>query len=417
MLADFNWLTFQWGIVLRWLAENYAYILIPFISGGVGWFTNVIALKMTFFPLEYRGIGPFGWQGIIPSRAPQMASLSVDLMTSKLIDIREVFDNVDPHEVSQILHTALKRLTKQLIDEIVDAQSPIPQLWFRLPESSRQPVYERAMQPMPQLMEELIAEFKTEIYELLDLKALAIDTLADDKKLINKIFLEVGKKEFIFIENSGFLFGFIFGVPQMFLAYTFNPWWMLPLAGVIVGYLTNYLALFLIFNPIRERRFLWLRFQGLFVQRKHEVSKKYAEIIAQNILTIDALFDYLLRGPRPQRVRAIVKHKIDSAIDAFVGSHALLVAKTLGIHKIETIKNIVHYRLMEELPVAIRDAFAYTETQLDIEHVIAIKMQQLSDLEFVDFLRPVFQEDEWKLVLIGGILGGLAGLIQYFLFF
>ena len=56
----------------------YNFILMPFISAFVGYITNVIALKMTFYPLEFtpaamkiwqpkdQPFGLFGWQGIIP---------------------------------------------------------------------------------------------------------------------------------------------------------------------------------------------------------------------------------------------------------------------------------------------------------------------------------------------------------------
>ena len=33
--------------------ELYFFVVMPFISGLVGYVTNVIALKMTFFPLEF----------------------------------------------------------------------------------------------------------------------------------------------------------------------------------------------------------------------------------------------------------------------------------------------------------------------------------------------------------------------------
>jgi len=43
----------------EWISEIPAllpYLIIPFISGIVGWATNVLALKMTFYPLEYIGM-------------------------------------------------------------------------------------------------------------------------------------------------------------------------------------------------------------------------------------------------------------------------------------------------------------------------------------------------------------------------
>lgn len=40
-------------------------------------------------------------------------------------------------------------------------------------------------------------------------------------------------------------------------------------------------------------------------------------------------------------------------------------------------------------------------------------MGLLSPSEFQQVLRPIFQEDEFTLILAGGILGGLAGLLQW----
>jgi hypothetical protein len=44
-------------------------------------------------------------------------------------------------------------------------------------------------------------------------------------------------------------------------------------------------------------------------------------------------------------------------------------------------------------------------------------MSNLSPEEFQGFLRPVFQEDEWKLILVGAVLGVLAGVLQLLLLF
>jgi hypothetical protein len=39
-------------------------------------------------------------------------------------------------------------------------------------------------------------------------------------------------------------------------------------------------------------------------------------------------------------------------------------------------------------------------------------MAELPADEFLGFMRPVFKEDEWKLILIGALLGMGAGFIQ-----
>ena len=68
------------------------YLSIPITSSLVGWLTNVLAIKMTFYPLNFIGILPYlRWQGIIPNKAAKMSSISVDLWTTKLINVKECF--------------------------------------------------------------------------------------------------------------------------------------------------------------------------------------------------------------------------------------------------------------------------------------------------------------------------------------
>lgn len=401
----------------EWILNHIPFLTIPIVSGLVGYITNVLALKMTFYPIRYVGIGPIGWQGIIPSKAPKMADLSVDLMTARLVNVEEIFSSLDSKRLTEEMEESMTQIARQLIDEIVDAQAPHPQLWYKLPQQTRDKIYNDTAERLPEIMEEMMADMKTDIKELLNLKALAIDKLTEDKALINQIFLGVGKQEFRFIEQSGFYFGFLFGLVQMLIFYFYNPWWILPVAGLLVGYLTNYLAIFLIFHPIKPVRFMWVEFQGMFVKRQKAVANEYAKIIAERILTVDALFDYLLRGPRPQRIRGIVRKQVSNAVDATMGKYRWLIERIVGEHKMDVIKNIIHYRFMEELPVAIRDVFPYAQKALDIENLLATKMAALSEDDFVDFLRPVFQEDELKLIIIGAFLGGLAGLVQYFFLF
>ena len=48
---------------------SIAVLLIPVIAGLVGWFTNWLAVRMTLYPVEFKGIGAFGWQPIFDTFA------------------------------------------------------------------------------------------------------------------------------------------------------------------------------------------------------------------------------------------------------------------------------------------------------------------------------------------------------------
>jgi len=397
--------------------ELLPFLTIPLVSAVVGWGTNVLALKMTFYPIEYVGIKPIGWQGIIPSKAKKMATISVDMMTSKLVDIEEIFEQLDPKRVADEMEESMQRLSTEIIDEVIEAQFPIPQLWHRTPSNVKELIYKRVADELPEIIAESMKDMKENIKDLLDLKVLVINILMEDKSLINQIFLNVGREEFKFVERSGFYFGFLFGLLQMGIFFFYDPWWILPLAGLLVGYATNWLALKLIFEPIYPTKILGLfTLQGLFIKRQKEVAWEYAKIIQAEILTTETIFEFIMRGPTPEKIARIVKRHIDQAVTLISGISNELI-QIVAEKKVNIIKNIVQFKMVQELPFAIRDAYDYADKTLDIKNILATKMQSLSEKEFVDFLRPVFQEDEFTLILVGAALGCLAGFAQFFLFF
>ncbi|MFK7969027.1 MAG: DUF445 domain-containing protein [Bacteroidia bacterium] len=389
---------------------------IPFISGIVGWLTNVLALKMTFYPLEFVGIKRFGlgWQGIIPSKATKMASKSVDMMTSKLIKVETVFSRMEPMRVAEEMGPAMQRLTHDIIEETMREEAPL--IWDNAPALLKRRIYQRASEDLPDIIELLMREVKNEITDLFDLKGMVVEALEHDKPLLNHIFLKVGEKEFRFIERSGFYFGFAFGIVQAVMFFFFQSWWILPLFGLLVGWATNWLALRLIFEPQEPKRYFGFVVQGLFIKRQKEVAQEYAKIIAERILTTQNIFENMIQGPASDRLIEMVARQVKHAVDMTAGLSRPLYQLAQGTKRYDRIKEHIADRFVEELPGSIRHMFRYAEQSMAVEETLRDKMIALSPTEFEGFLRPVFQEDEAKLIAVGAALGAIAGFAQLLLF-
>ncbi|MGI9542398.1 MAG: DUF445 domain-containing protein [Cyclobacteriaceae bacterium] len=400
----------------EFLQTYYPYLLIPVISALVGWSTNILALRMTFHPLEFFGIKPYlGWQGIIPSKAGNMAAKAVDLITGKLLKIEELFSHLDATRVTQEMGPELDRVSKKIIKEVMESQAPV--IWLGMPKSAKDQLHQTVAKELPMVVEEMMEELKNNVNEFFDVKSMVVETLVKDKQLLNHIFLKCGEKEFKFIERSGAYFGFIFGLFQMVAWYFYQPWWLLPLAGVTVGYLTNWLALKLIFQPLKPVKIGPWNVQGLFIKRQPEVAEEYAKIVAGQILTSPKIFDSIFYGPTAHKVASMVQLHVTRVVDLTAGSSKQLIQLITGEKKYQVIKNIAFSSFIEDLRITISQVFVYAEEALDLERTLKQRMQGLEAPEFQSFLRPVFQEDEWKLILVGAILGGLAGLIQLYVFF
>lgn len=64
------------------------------------------------------------------------------------------------------------------------------------------------------------------------------------------------------------------------------------------------------------------------------------------------------------------------------------------------------------LPEQIMYMEDYFDEALRIEETLVNGLKAMPSRDFEDVLHPIFQEDEWLLILVGGILGALVGVFQ-----
>lgn len=385
-------------------------ITIPIIAGLVGWTTNWLAIKLTFFPLKFIGIKPVGWQGIIPSKAKKMAEICVDSTLSRIGTVTEVIEQMDPKLIGVHILKTLDPRIKELVDEIMNKRHPT--LWKNLPMPVKEIVYERVTNELPGTIDSLVDEISPKIESLFDLKQMIIDRLDEEKELLNRIFLECGMNEFKFIIKSGLWFGFLFGIPQLLIWYFFPNPWILPLCGFLVGWATNWVALNMIFRPLEPRKLAGFTIHGIFLKRQNEVSDTFCSIITKEVLTVNRIAQAMLTGPHAERTRGIIQRHFENLVDEAAGLVKPLTQVALGPEKFAELKSDTGLKAIDLSTETLSDPLFNQERADAVNSIMSSRMKNLPSSEFQDLLRPCFQEDELKLIIIGGVLGALAGLSQ-----
>ena len=397
--------------------EFWKYASIPVVAAVVGWATNWVAIQLTFYPLSFIGKPPYlGWQGIIPAKAQRMAEIFMDSTMNRLGTVAEVFEQMDPGKISRHISLSLSPRMEEYTDEILLKTHPV--LWENLPRMLRERVYQSSRDTLPRLVDNLVTESGERIEELVDLKHMVVHRLVNDRGLLNRLFLECGDKEFQFIIRSGLYFGFLFGLVQLAVWIVYPAWWVLPLFGLIVGWATNWIALNVIFRPLHPKKIGPWTVQGLFLRRQAEVARVWCHIVTREILTIRALVDEMLNGPHADRTRALIQRHMKPLVDeSSAGLVRGLAQIAIGPEGFAEIKQSVGKKAVEVSPAPFDNHIFNEGRARVVEEVLAERMAALPVDQFQDLLRPCFQEDEWKLILTGAVLGLLAGTAQLVLVF
>ena len=391
--------------------EFWKHVSIPFVAGIIGWATNWAAIKMTFKTLEFVGVKPYlGWQGIIPSKAGKMAEIFVDKTMFRLGTLKELFLSMEPELIADHIAGIMDRRLEGYTDEILYYRHP--RVWRLLPRTVREHVYERVRAEMPGLIHGLMADAADEIEDLIDFKHMLVTRLEGDKDLLNRLFLEAGSEEFKFIVRSGLYFGFLFGLIQLTVWIFYKSWWVLPAFGIFVGYATNWLAINMIFRPLHPKKIWRWTLQGLFLKRQREVAAVWCNLVSTEIITIQHIIYAMLYGARAEKAKELIKRHIRPVADRVLESYAPAGQLVVADEKLDEIRDSVG----EKAVAVSTDAFDHWPFNRDrskrAEQLLRERMEGLPPPEFQDLLRPCFEEDEMKLILVGAALGFLAGFAQ-----
>lgn len=389
---------------------------IPLISAFVGWSTNFLALKMMFYPMEFVGIRPiFGWQGLIPAKRKEMAEIAAELVLGKLLNAKELAAKLDAKALTAVMERRLKQVLRRIVDEVM--RESAPKVWASMPVHGKNLVYARIEADIPHIVNNMVDDLKHNVEEIIDIKELVVTKLIESPEIINEIFLKSGEKEFPFVEHSGFIFGLLFGFPTMLIWMYLPEWWVLPLGGLVVGYLTNWLALKVIFEPKHPTKFMGLTLQGMFLKRQNEVSRVYSEIIEEKLVTSENILKTALYGSGSNQLLELIELHVNDAIDRYIAFAQPYLTLGVGSDTYYRMREMASRHIFENSEKYMPYAFEYIKKTLGIAEELSARMKKLSPEEFEGVLRPAYEADEWKLILTGSLLGMGAGFMQlYFVF-
>jgi uncharacterized membrane protein YheB (UPF0754 family) len=193
-------------------------------------------------------------------------------------------------------------------------------------------------------------------------------------------------------------------------------WWLLPILGVIVGYVTNWLALWMIYEPPEPWRIGPFRVHGLFIRRQPEVADVYARIVADEVLTVRNFGHELLEGPRRDRTRNLIETSMRPAIDRATGRARAAVRVAVGAEEYDRISRSFAAEPVEHIMTPLGDPEFSASQSATMRKLIAERMRELAPQDFSEMLHTATRQDEWLLLLHGAVLGFGAGLIHLAIF-
>lgn len=399
-----------------------AVLLIPFFNGIIGYATNWVGIKMMFYPTRFVGwrlpwtmfgIPMIGWQGMVPNRVAKLASIAVDTVLMKVATMKDLIEEMEPEVVAAYVAETQGDEIRRIMDQILSEE--YPDLWGALPAAAKLAMYKRVEAELPTVLAAALGQIGDYADRLLSVKLMVVRFLEEQPEVMNRLVNETVPNELAFVVRSGLYLGIPLGIfPMLIYVYTTQHPLAVPIGAAIVGYLTNWIALKMIFYPAEPKTVLGFRMHGLMLRRQKEISLQYARIMAHDLLTAPKIVNQMMNGPGGDRTRRLIADTIKPVIDRNVGLAKHLIKVAAG-SRYDEIRETVAVTAVNMAPKFIEENAEFIkDRQEKLAVMIGTRMGSMSYAQFQQLMRAPFETDEWLAISIGAFIGFAAGWIQMF---
>ena len=185
---------------------------------------------------------------------------------------------------------------------------------------------------------------------------------------------------------------------------------ILAIIGGVIGYITNIIAIKLIFRPINPIKIPIINTEiiGIIPKRRSEIATNIGEIIQDEFLSIDEILNKVITDEDKDKIAEYIQIKIKSILNEKM-SFAPSSIKNL-------IQSYVSDMIEEEIKNSIDDLSSEminkASKRINIQQMIEDKINELDLYELEEIILKVAKNELKHIEILGFVLGFAIGIVQ-----
>lgn len=191
-------------------------------------------------------------------------------------------------------------------------------------------------------------------------------------------------------------------------------YWLLfiPFISAFIGWITNWVAIKMLFHPRDPKRFLGITFQGIFPKRQEQFAVRLGKLVSEELLSFSDIEQKITNPENLEKLLPQVESHIDHFLRVKLSESMPMISMFIGDKTIEKMKTVFVEELRELFPVLMTNYLGKLKAELDLEKIVTEKVKNFSSDKLESILYAVMSKEFRFVEIIGGVLGFLIGLLQ-----
>ena len=187
---------------------------------------------------------------------------------------------------------------------------------------------------------------------------------------------------------------------------------MILISGAI-GWLTNWVAIKMLFRPHREINFGLFKIQGLIPKRKAEIGSGIANIIQNELISVKDVISNIDREEFSKRLNKLIDEVLNKNLKKKVKEKFPFLQVFFTDKVAKDIGNAIKSIIMENQEKIFEIFSNYAEENIDFEIIISDKISNFSLDKLEEIITLLAKKELKHIEVIGAVLGMIIGAVQY----
>ena len=180
-----------------------------------------------------------------------------------------------------------------------------------------------------------------------------------------------------------------------------------------IGWITNWVAIKMLFRPHKEINFGLFKIQGLIPKRKAEIGSGIANIIQNELISVKDVISNIDREEFSKRLNSSIDRVLEKNLKGKVKEKFPVLQMFFSDRMAKDVSNTIKDIIMENQDKIFEIFSNYAEENIDFEVIISDKISNFSLNKLEEIITFLAKKELKHIEIIGAILGMLIGAVQY----
>ena len=190
---------------------------------------------------------------------------------------------------------------------------------------------------------------------------------------------------------------------------------IMVIISAAIGWITNWVAIKMLFRPHNEINLGLFKIQGLIPKRRAEIGIGIANVIQNELISIKDVIANIDREEFSRRLNELIDDVLEKNWKTKVKEKFPVMQMFFSDKMAKDVSNTIKGIVMENQEKIFEIFSNYAEENIDFSTIITDKISNFSLDKLEEIINGLAKKELKHIEVIGAILGAFIGLVQYFI--